>query len=99
MISYIVSMDNSYALMSNFIGFLTPLIMEDDEVIVVCDGCDSYAALEYISNVSNSDPRFRLIKLKEKCGFSKANNIGVNAAKSEYLIFINTDIFPAEKCI
>ena len=39
MISYIVSMDNSYALMSNFIGFLTPVLTHDDEVIIVSDGC------------------------------------------------------------
>lgn len=99
MISYIVSMDNSYALISNFIGFLSPFITKDDEVIIVCDGCDSHTTLEYISNISKADSRFHLIILKEKCGFSKANNIGVKIAKSEYLIFINTDIFLTENCI
>lgn len=99
MISYIVSMDNSYALMSNFIGFLTPVLTQDDEVIILSDGCDSYSTLEYIKNLVKTDPRFQLIELKEKCGFSKANNIGVNASKYEYLVFINTDIFPTCDCI
>lgn len=99
MISYIVSMDNSYALMSNFIGFLTPVLTHDDEVIIVSDGCDNYSTLEYIKDLSKSDLRFQLIELKEKCGFSKANNIGVKASKYENLVFINTDIFLTCNCI
>ena len=99
MISYIVAMDNSYALMSNFIGFLTPILTIDDEVIIVSDGCNNYSTLEYIKHLVKSDFRFQLIELKEKCGFSKANNIGVNASKYENLIFINTDIFPTYDCI
>ncbi len=99
MISYIISMDNSYALMSNFIGFLTPIIMPDDEVIIISDGCDNSSTLCYIKNLVKSDMRFKLIELKEKSGFSKANNIGVDASKYENIIFINTDIFPTNNCI
>jgi len=99
MISYIVAMDNSYALMSNFIGFLKPVLTLDDEVIIVSDGCDNYSALEYIKCLAKSDQRFQLIELKEKCGFAKVNNIGVNTSKYENLVFINTDIFPTYDCI
>lgn len=99
MISYIVAVDNSYALISNFVGFLRPFLQENDEVIMVCDGCDSLSTLEYLFSIEKKDSRFRIIQLKEKCGFSKANNIGVNISKYENLIFINTDIFLTKNCI
>lgn len=99
MISYIVAVDNSYALMSNFIGFLIPFLKENDEVIMVCDGCDSHSTLEYLFSIETMDSRFNIIQLKDKCGFSKANNIGVKASKYENLIFINTDILLTDNCI
>lgn len=99
MISYIVAVDNSRALMSNFIGFLAPFLTEKDEVIMVCDGCDSHSTLEYLFSIEKSDSRFHIIELYEKCGFSKANNIGVKASKYENLVFINTDILLTNGCV
>ena len=92
-------MDNTYALMSNFLGFLLPFVKPDDEIIIVCDGCDSIVAMDYLESIAKADSRIHLLKIKEKRGFAKANNLAVSMAMSETLIFINTDVFPTEKCI
>ena len=99
MISYIVAMNNTYALMSNFFGFLLPLVKSDDEIIIVCDGCDRITTMKYLNSMAQKDARIHLIELKEKSGFARANNIAVNAASSDTLIFINTDVFPETTCI
>ena len=99
MISYIIAMNNTYALMSNFFGFLLPSVKPDDEIIIACDGCDSTATMDYLNSLAQIDLRIRLIKLKEKLGFAKVNNLAVNVATSETLVFINTDVFPNNDCI
>ena len=66
MISYIIAMNNTYALMSNFFGFLLPSVKPDDEIIIACDGCDSTATMDYLNSLAQIDLRIRLIKLKEK---------------------------------
>ena len=50
MISYIIAMNNTYALMSNFFGFLLPSVKPDDEIIIACDGCDSTATMDYLTH-------------------------------------------------
>ncbi len=57
-----------------------------EEVIVVDDG--SQAA---ISLVNFSDPRLRLIRLDQNQGVSSARNIGIEAAASDYLLFLDDD--------
>ena len=85
--------------MSNFFGFLLPSVKPDDEIIIACDGCDSTATMDYLNSLAQIDLRIRLIKLKEKLGFAKVNNLAVNVATSETLVFINTDVFPNNDCI
>ena len=99
MVSYIIAMDNTYALMSNFFGFLLPSVKPHDEIIIVCDGCDGLATMNYLESMAQKESRIQLIRSKEKLDFAKANNLAVNAATSETLIFINTDIFPDSNCI
>ena len=57
------------------------------EIIVVDNGSadDTITALSKIKNV-------KLIKNKSNLGFSKANNIGLKHATSEYVLFMNSDI-------
>lgn len=85
--------------MSNFFGFLLPSVKPDDEMIIVCDGCDSIITMNYLESMAKRDSRIHLLKTKEKMGFAKANNLAVSVAVSETLIFINTDVFPVGKCI
>lgn len=85
--------------MSNFFGFLLPSVKPDDEIIIVCDGCDNISTMDYLNSMALTDSRIHLIKSEEKSGFAKANNLAVKTSTSETLIFINTDIFPANDCI
>ena len=73
-------MDNTYALMSNFFGFLMPSVKSDDEIIIVCDGCDSLTTMNYIELMAQKDSRIHLIKSETKLGFAKANNLAANVA-------------------
>lgn len=71
MVSYIITMDNTYALMSNFLGFLLPFVKPDDEIIIVCDGCDSIVAMDYLESIAKADSRIHLLKIKEKGDLQK----------------------------
>lgn len=99
MISYIVSVDNRMELLSNFIGFLKPNLLQNDEVIFILDGCDRITTYQYINALVKCDSRFHVIELKEKSGFAHANNLGVAASSGEILAFINTDIFLTLGCV
>lgn len=41
-------------------------------------------------------PKVRLIKLKENIGFARANNTGMKASKTPYILLINSDTFLEE---
>ena len=65
MISYIIAMNNTYALMSNFFGFLLPSVKPDDEIIIVCDGCDNISTMDYLNSMALTDSRIHLINSEE----------------------------------
>ena len=99
MISFICPVDNSYELLSNFLGLTMPLLQYDDEMILINDCCDSIVLHDFLCRCTKEDSRIRLIQLSEKSGFGKACNEGVKSARSDTLFFINTDIILAESCI
>lgn len=59
----------------------------DFEVIVV----DNHSPDSSWKVLINEFPNVTFIELKENLGFSKANNIGVNSAKGEYVYILNPD--------
>jgi glycosyltransferase involved in cell wall biosynthesis len=60
--------------------------LEDWELIVVDDGStDDTAAL-----IQNVDPRLVVIR-QERRGFTEARNVGIRAARGEYLAFLDSD--------
>lgn len=94
-LSIIISFDNKYPLMNNFIEHLLKITSRiNNEIILVSDGCKDYQTLEYIEKKQNNNDNLYLIKLMNKMGYSKANNIGVKKSKGEFLLFLNTDVFP-----
>ncbi|WP_299128960.1 glycosyltransferase family 2 protein [uncultured Winogradskyella sp.] len=64
----------------------------DAEVIVV----DNNSADDSCKMVKQLFPKVKLIENKNNSGFSKGNNIGVKAAKGEYLCILNPDTVVAE---
>ena len=62
------------------------------EIIVV----DNNSSDDSCSMVGDLFPEVKLIQNKENTGFSRGNNIGVAAAKGEYLCILNPDTVVAE---
>lgn len=57
------------------------------EVILV-DNCSQDGSQELVRNVF---PWVGLIQNEENFGYAKANNIGINASRGEFILFLNTD--------
>ena len=91
--SIIIPVDNSYALLDNFFNSLfTSIDKSKYEIIVVDDNCEKHSSLEYLEKLKSRSLIDKLIHLKEKGGYSHANNIGIEQATSERIILSNSDI-------
>lgn len=97
--SYIVAIDNTYPLITNFMEQLINIIADNDEIIIVIDACNNIDTIYYLEKVAKKSSQIKLIQLKKKVGFSGSNNIGIKNASSETIIFINSDIFLENNCI
>lgn len=62
----------------------------DYEIIVVSTG-SSDGSLEMIKDFSRQNPRVKLVDAKGNIGFGRGNNLGVEHASGEYLLFLNSD--------
>jgi len=68
------------------------LVDIESEIIVV----DNHSVDGSCAMVKTVFPHIKLIENKENFGFSKGNNIGVKAAKGEYVCILNPDTVVAE---
>jgi GT2 family glycosyltransferase len=64
------------------------------EVIVV-DNNSTDGSLQYLEPIFSS---VQFIKSKENLGFGKANNLALQSAKGEYILFLNPDTLVPEDC-
>lgn len=91
--SVIVSIENNYELITNFIETLT---LETDftngELIVAVDGCRDSGVINFLQDKKNKKIISHLLIWPERKGYSIANNKASKAATGEYLIFINSDV-------
>ena len=62
------------------------------EVIVV-DDCSTDNSVKIIQNMKSRYPELRVVKLDENSGVSNARNVGLAAAKGEYITFLDSDDF------
>lgn len=97
--SYIVAIDNTYFLTTNFLEQLLHVITNNDELIIITDACNNIDTIDYLKKMEKLNSQIKLIHLKHKAGFSGSNNVGIKNANGETLIFINSDIFPESNCI
>lgn len=69
--------------------------MLDVEVIVVANGCTDNTQ-EYVNSLGHP---FKLIWEPEAIGYTKATNLGIQAAQGEYLVLLNNDtqLLPQDK--
>lgn len=64
--------------------------MQDWECIVI-DDASTDNSVEIIQQHIKSDPRFKLIRMKNKSGTSVARNAGLDIARGEYIAFLDSD--------
>ncbi len=62
----------------------------DYEIIVVSTG-SSDGSLEMIKDFSRKNSKVKLVDAKGNIGFGRGNNLGVEHASGEYLLFLNSD--------
>lgn len=98
MVSFIISIDNSYPMSNNFFSlFLREDFVKESEVVVILDGNSNIKLNSYLDKLTEENDNIRLLK-SEKVGYGKANNIAVKYSSGEYLFFINCDIFVKHGC-
>jgi GT2 family glycosyltransferase len=61
------------------------------EIIVIDNDSDDSETLEYFESIK-SDNRFKILKVSGEFNFSKLNNLAVQEAANEYILFLNNDI-------
>lgn len=97
--SLIASILNPSALTDNFLSCLARLKeRENFELVLVIDGdsnVDTGRAIEFYRSVLQP----RVIINETSQGYGRANNSGADAASGDILVFLNTDVFPAEGAI
>ncbi|MEY8483047.1 glycosyltransferase family 2 protein [Lachnospiraceae bacterium] len=98
MVSFIISIDTSFAMSNNFFSlFLSEDFVKESEIVVILDGISNIKLVHYIEELENENNNIRLIK-SEKVGYGRANNIAVKHSLGEYLFFINCDVFVENGC-
>ena len=88
-LSIIVPVYNSEEYLSRCLDSILDQDMTSYEVILVDDGSTDSSAL-ICDRYSATDPRFRTIH-KPNGGVSSARNAGLNLAKGEYVMFVDSD--------
>lgn len=97
--SFIISVDSSFEMLSNFFeSFLNNDFVKKSEIIVVNDCCYSINILNYLNLIKLQNNNIVVINLETKSGYGRANNIGVDYSTNDFLFFINTDVFAQDEC-
>ena len=98
MVSILVPTYNESAQVAETVERLSHLNYPDYEIILINDGSsDNTSEIEH--EIVKTNPKVRLIDLKENCGKANALDLGFMAAKSEYLICVDGDSYLDENCI
>jgi hypothetical protein len=64
--------------------------------IIVSDNASTDGSIEM---VESEFPHVRLLKNKENLGFTKGNNVGIQASSGKYVYLLNTDLKVLDDCI
>lgn len=98
MVSFIISIDASYSMTSNFFElFLNEPFVKESEVIIVVDGCNNILVHNLLKKLIANNDNIK-VYFKDKMGYGIANNFGVKMSQGEHLFFINSDVFTSSTC-
>jgi glycosyltransferase involved in cell wall biosynthesis len=89
-VSVVIPSHKRPALAQRAVASVLAQTFSDLEVIVVVDGADP-ASLTALAQVQGNDPRLRVIPVPDAVGGSEARNIGVRAARANWLALLDDD--------
>ncbi len=73
------------------VGSIESFINIDHEIIFV-DNASTDGTIDYLSTITENNDNYSLILNSENLGYAAGNNIGINAAKGEFVLVMNNDI-------
>lgn len=98
MVSVIIPMYNSAAFMKKCVDSIIGQTYENLEIILVND-CSVDETLSICYMYAEKDKRIKVYSLEKNYGASHARNIGLDNAKGEYLMFVDSDNYIDSKMI
>ena len=84
---------NAGILLERCVESLLTQTLRPVEIIVV----DNASSDQSIKNIENKFPDVRLIQAGQNLGFAAANNLGIRAIASDWIVLLNPDAFPEPK--
>jgi len=87
-VSVVIPTYNRAHLLARAIHSVLTQTFSDFELIVVDDGSTDHT-VEVVQSVR--DPRMRLVRLDRNCGAGRARNAGIQAARGEWVAFLDSD--------
>ncbi len=73
-------------------AILSKTLYPDYEVVLIDNWSTSEETLSYCKTLEN-EPRVRCVRIEEEFNYSCINNVAAASCKSEYLLFLNNDVF------
>ena len=90
LVSIITPVYNAERFISETIDSVTNQNYKDWELILVND-CSSDNSVKIVEYYVAKDARIKLINLKENSGAAVARNAGIEAARGQYIAFVDSD--------
>ncbi|HRH79826.1 MAG TPA: glycosyltransferase [Thiobacillaceae bacterium] len=90
-VSVIIPTRNQSALLAQCVdSLLEKTAWPDFEVLIIDNGSDEPAALDYLARIG-ADPRVRVLSYTDSFNFSAMNNLAARHATGDYLLLLNND--------
>lgn len=89
-ISIIIPNKNNCEVLKRCIDSIFASTYDDFEIIIVENNSDETSVFEYYEELK-SNPKIKVVIHNIEFNYSKLNNLGVNEACGEYLLFLNND--------
>ena len=89
-ISVIVPMYDTEQFQEKCLQSIADSTFRDIEVLCI-DDCSPDRCFEIAQRFSERDPRFRVIRLEKNRGLAGARNVGIEAARGEYIASVDSD--------
>ncbi len=90
LVSIVMPAHNSQGSLSDSVQSVLAQTYKDWELIIV-DDASRDGTLALASQFASEDPRIRILPLDQNVGVAEARNRGINAARGQYLAFLDSD--------